>query len=325
MHPATEKTRKQLDLHREDSLAYGAYKGFFMSLYDMPKAICISIDAFIDKEDGKNAFLLEMYRLQNEYQVYNINVDGPAFAFYLSKEKGLEQRLPAFIEAATALLLQYGAYGQTYCCICHGATYEDQSHFFAHDGAHLAHRQCAERFLEGQEGLEQPPVPEEPEAVSPPFVRAVAGATGALLGGLVGSIPWIIVGYMGLFVGFLGFVIGLAAKKGYELLGGAPGKAKRPIIIAAVILSVLLSSYFTSVIGVYSILAGQPGAVGSAFLITLSLYMDPSFLGEIAFDLILGLLFAMLGCRGMFRELKQEGSFIARQPGFIGQSKLPGK
>lgn len=64
---------------------------------------------------------------------------------------------------------------------------------------------------------------EAPEGMEAPVKQggALMGILGALAGALVGSIPWFLAStFASFFVGWLGFLVGVAACYGYKLLGG---------------------------------------------------------------------------------------------------------
>lgn len=61
------------------------------------------------------------------------------------------------------------------------------------------------------------------------------GIIGAILGSMVGSIVWAVAYYMGWFFAVIGMLIGIGAKKGYELLGGKKCKAKVVVILIATV------------------------------------------------------------------------------------------
>jgi len=71
------------------------------------------------------------------------------------------------------------------------------------------------------------------------------GFIGALLGALVGTIPWILVAiFAELYVGWLGFLIGWASLFGYKLLKGVKNRGYAlTIILVCSILCILLAQF----------------------------------------------------------------------------------
>ena len=70
------------------------------------------------------------------------------------------------------------------------------------------------------------------------------GTIGALLGGMVAAIPWVIVQiFLERIAAILGYLIGLGAFKGYTLFKGRMGRATRWLVAAATLLSVVVAEF----------------------------------------------------------------------------------
>ena len=124
------------------------------------------------------------------------------------------------------------------------------------------------------------------------------GTIGAILGALVGMIPWVILGGFGWIAGWLGFFITLAATMGYDLFSGKSGKGRLLIIIAISIAgefaAVTASEVFSAVRcimngtlnGTY---AGIPTYMFHTFI------NSTSYRWSVRMNLILGFVFVMIG------------------------------
>ncbi len=112
----------------------------------------------------------------------------------------------------------------------------------------------------------------------------ITGIIGAIIGGLIGSIPWILVYVYGnLIVSLLATIIALGALKGYQLFKGKITKAIKPIIVIITLLIVV----FVNLVVV-------------PYFISYSNDMDLSYIysnlqDELMHDLLLSILFAILG------------------------------
>lgn len=85
--------------------------------------------------------------------------------------------------------------------------------------------------------------PELDPGTRPGAASYVTGALGALLGGMVGAIPLVVVGaLLGLFSGWLGFLIGFAAVKGYTLFHGAKKHSYAMAVVVCTSCLVVLAS-----------------------------------------------------------------------------------
>ena len=124
------------------------------------------------------------------------------------------------------------------------------------------------------------------------------GAIGALLGGLVGTLPWIIVSSVGFYAAILGYVIGLSAFYGYRQLGGKLGPATRYLILFSVIIAVFVGEVANVAVEFYQ---SQVSFNLDNIIYNIQYH---NLLKDILINLGLGLLMALLGIRGLFKRLK---------------------
>ena len=129
------------------------------------------------------------------------------------------------------------------------------------------------------------------------------GILGAVLGAFIGAIPWILVYVYGnLMFSFLAFVIALTAFKGYTLLKGKVTK-KTPAIIGVIsVLTVIIS---TLIIIPCLLLAKKGFTVNIKSLI--SLYNSSTFVFAIIRDLVIAIIFTILGISGVINQIKAKG------------------
>lgn len=129
------------------------------------------------------------------------------------------------------------------------------------------------------------------------------GILGAVLGAFIGAIPWILVYVYGnLMFSFLAFVIALTAFKGYTLLKGKVTK-KTPTIIGVIsVLTVIIS---TLIIIPCLLLAKKGFTVNIKSLI--SLYNSSTFVFAIIRDLVIAIIFTILGISGVINQIKAKG------------------
>lgn len=130
----------------------------------------------------------------------------------------------------------------------------------------------------------------------------LVGILGALLGGLVATLPWILLYvYANMMYSYLALLIALGAIKGYELCKGKIDK-KLPIIIGVV--SVFSISVATLVIIPNLLLIKEYGETSlEAFK---SLYSFSEFKSAMVHDYIFSLLFTFLGAGGVLVSVKQQ-------------------
>lgn len=122
-----------------------------------------------------------------------------------------------------------------------------------------------------------------------PSYSYVAGCIGALLGALVGAIPWVIVGQLGFQASILGALIGSAAMFGYTRFGGKLGRATAWIIALSTLIAVVAADLTSAAIFFKS----------NDYAISLYnyriMYTDPEVARGSWTNLVIGLAMAALG------------------------------
>lgn len=130
------------------------------------------------------------------------------------------------------------------------------------------------------------------------------GLIGAILGGLIASIPWILMYVYGnMILSYLAFIIAFGVNYGYRLLGGKVDE-RLPIIIT--VTSVLIVVAVTTVI--IPLLLLQKEGYPANFSNLKLLYESSSYVSSVVKDLIISVLFTFLGISGIVRQIKEEVS-----------------
>ncbi len=128
------------------------------------------------------------------------------------------------------------------------------------------------------------------------------GIIGSILGGLVASLPWIIMYvYVEMMWSFMAFLIGYGAFLGYKLFKGKMD-IKVPYIIGIVSIIVII---FTTLYVIPALLIIKEGLTPSFEILSL-LYSNTEFKSAIIKDLIFAVLFTVLGVSGIFKTLKSQ-------------------
>ena len=128
------------------------------------------------------------------------------------------------------------------------------------------------------------------------------GIIGSILGGLVASLPWIIMYvYVEMMWSFMAFLIGYGAFLGYKLFKGKMD-IKVPYIIGIVSIIVII---FTTLYVIPALLIIKEGLTPSFEILSL-LYSNTEFKSAIIKDLIFAVLFTVLGVSRIFKTLKNQ-------------------
>lgn len=137
------------------------------------------------------------------------------------------------------------------------------------------------------------------------------GLVGAVLGVLLGSVLWIIIGQIGFIAGIAGYAIVFCGMKGYQLLGGKLSKAG---IVVCVILSflVIVGAEIVSLgIAIYQEFGTEYAiTLGDAFRVVPDFLKEPEVAGGVMKDLAVGYALAIWasysGIRNAWRQAGRE-------------------
>lgn len=125
-----------------------------------------------------------------------------------------------------------------------------------------------------------------------------------MLGGLIGSAAWIVIGLLNFYASFAGFVMAAGAYRGYQIFGGKKTNKTIYIIIISVILSMFFAEYSSIIIQI--IKANRGFTVSQAISLSAELFKQGTLTKIMLPGLGLGLLFAGLGSKGVIKDLKKD-------------------
>lgn len=130
----------------------------------------------------------------------------------------------------------------------------------------------------------------------------ILGVIGALLGGIIATIPWILMYIYGnMMFSALAIIIGWCSLKGYKLLKG-PDTKYLPLIITTV--SIVSVSLATLIIIPLALLYKE--GFEASFSNLQLLYQANEFLGGILKDFVIAVVFTILGISGIIKSLKSQ-------------------
>lgn len=126
----------------------------------------------------------------------------------------------------------------------------------------------------------------------------VKGFLFALIGALLGSILWIILGAVGFYASIAGYAIAVAAFKGYEKAKGKLTGFGIGLNIIAIIFGFLFAEYAGLYIEFYRTVDVVDKSLQTFHLVTNILLRDSTsgFLKSILLDVLIGSIFIVLGC-----------------------------
>lgn len=325
---AFRKLAEENGLQVNGGMAYGMLKGCMVTLSEGTGYKCMGL--YIGRELGaengeallgevadfiqKSAADFKRYRIMREghslpgLEVYS---DYGALAINFFDNPGTMKCISAFIEE---ILPEVAAISQPARCAecgekCSGSVQPIQ---IAEGVAAPIHEDCARKFLSAQQDAHD----EEKRAG-----HTALGILGAVLGALLGAAVWAAVAMFGYMASIVGALIAFLSAKGYDLLGGRPGRLKAVVLVVCIVLAVFVGNIVPIVWELHQVFAEE--TLGYAQLpITEGEYMmevfklmsqDGEVMGQLAADMGVGLLFGFLGGYGMIRASKRGGKHRAKE------------
>lgn len=127
-------------------------------------------------------------------------------------------------------------------------------------------------------------------------LRKIQGTILAILFGLVGSIPWIIIGYFGWIASLAGLLIGHLAYKGYVKGAGFFDKYGKAVIIAVIIFIVP----FAEMVNIFIEALKYNYFILDALIVTPLFFFE--YIGDYLPNILIGYLMAALGTYRIFTQ-----------------------
>lgn len=268
--------------------------------------INISVASDDDRRDSISGFISNNY---NKYNVKSCILNHSSIVVQIKDIVNAKKYVISFIDDILQKLKDLDVPGADVCVVCREDNGDMLHNVKIDTGIAKMHQKCFDEVKKITDDKQKEFHQEEKNH----FI----GTIGALIGGIIGTIPWVIVYMLGFFVGWLGFIIGIAANKGYELFRGKNSRAKPFIIIIIVIICVLLAQVTCEIItlndylksegindvGVFDMLRG----LGEIFA------NEAGYRESVILNVLLGLLFAGLGTFSMIKKmLKQRKGNVSK-------------
>lgn len=281
----------------EKDCAYGEENGYLFTVADAPgfKMFLTPVPSVTDEEKDKILnFLAESKdQLKIEESVFDNKVLVVKFkeTFKSTKIETMEN----YISVITGFLRQINVIGKNYCAFCckDGAfekVYVDGICYYAHNECYTNAVVQVEKAIEefDTEGK-----------------NYISGFLGALVGGIISSIPWIFVQvFFERMAGFLAFLVGLGAAKSYTFFKGKLGKYTRWIVAVSVVISTSIAQFI--ILDISLVENGKSPTISNFQL----LFSNRESLNAIKADFGMALFMAFLGIVPLFFDLKGKGKNV---------------
>jgi hypothetical protein len=281
----------------EGNIAYGEENGYLFTVVDgqgfkMFLTPLPAIDDNIQKDilnylkENKKMLRISEFSFDNTVLVIKFRE-----SFRSTKVEYMDNLLAELTE----LLKQKHIKGKE-CCIFCGNDGADQS-IYIDNIMYSAHNECYSHEVAAVEEAELEYKAEDK--------NYLAGFMGALVGGIVSSIPWILVQvYLNRIAAALALLIGIGSLKAYYLFKGRLGRATRWIVSACTLFSVVLSQF--GAIAVNMLKNDIPLNYGNFVQVLRIPEVAHSFRSNLGMSLFM----AFLGIIGLFLDLKGDAKSI---------------
>ncbi len=297
--PGLKKYAEELGFTQAQGVAYGVYNNYMLTLKEGSGWKGATFAAGFPDAESKAAIQALLFdpATQKDNRIVGVNITDAMVDLRFQDTVGTMDVLKNAVDTVSVRLAEAGVRGVECCNACHagfdGVPGEevliDGNVFYMHSGC-----------VDGLSGV----MIENAEQVKKTGSLG-AGIIGAILGAVIGAIPWGVASYFGWFVAFLGFIVGIASKKGYELLGGKETKAKPISVLISSLLAVVVIELIIYVLVYHDALLAEgygTSIADSARFFFYVLAESSEVQGNVVLDLLLSWLFVILGIFPMLRE-----------------------
>ena len=323
--PGLKALAKEYDFKQSGGKLYGVIEGFLICVWEGMgyKAMAVNLGLLEGGREGEEVSLVELLsKPMKDYRINAYHADGPVLTILFFDNPGTMKRIRDYVKMELPLLKARGFSGIERCGQCgQPMGLEPPQILMLGDSPISVHAHCAdaaesdilraldEERKEAETRARQAP-PESPFAIF-----------GAILGGVVGALPWMLLTAGGYVASLAAALIALGASYGYKLFGGRPGVKKLVIVILLTVVMVPLAEMAGEVVSLgYSIHTGEaqeawgvpkemvsPTEAPSLFLAALS---DPEtngdLLSSLGRSLLQAYLFTALGIWATWGKLTRE-------------------
>ena len=279
---------KKMGLRVSDGVVYGVIGGYMVTLKEGYNIKEVSVSGIISEESARVITeFLSTPGAKKEYRIANFNVLREGIVFEIADSIGTMKKIEAFLVFLPNFLRANGVVGDGVCTACGcviDPTTTPSRIVLVNGTAHRLHENCTGALMQ-RSGFEQM----NHEMTEKNLGKGVLGAA---LGALLGGIVWAIVYYIGWIAGIIGALIGTLAVKGYEKMGGKVCKAKMTVVLVATIIGVIFGQFMGCV---FTLVIDEGVDIISSIIYCFALFGDGEFAGAFLADLVIGIIFAILG------------------------------
>ncbi len=293
-----EKIVELCDLRRYQNIAYGSKNGIFVNIQYNRMYANAFVHFFMDREQGIDISEMNIFLRVNhkKYRAKPAHINGKAVTIMLNSEiKRIKpEDVALFLDEFTAYLAEKGYHSA--CAVCHRETDDG----YTYQGGFVLQMctPCHEGLAAATSQIKR----EREETGS-----YLSGLGGAVLGGIVGIIPWVLIGMLGFIAGISGLAMAFFAYRGYLMLRGKRGPGMTWILILVLIVFTYVGVMVSQGVQ-YAVESGYSFDLFELFKLMMMAPFLPEFFdtGILWGSIGLGWFFAALGSFGFLRTKSKE-------------------
>lgn len=285
-----------------NKIAYGRTNDIFFNVRLVNYNCHARIAAFIKNPNGINISAINLFLQENKkkYKASKATVENDVIYVMLTSATRVKaDTVKDFLNAFSEYLIENGYTSS--CMFC--SNNENIGYTFTNDQVREVCPECHEKLSGVVEDMK------EERQASGSYLK---GAIGAVIGGILGIIPWVLLGMLGYIAALSGLAMAFLSYKGYMLMKGKVGKGMIWILIVVL----LVFTYAGVLISLGVSIAQEYGLsfadidLGAFIISMLGAPFDSySFnTGVVWGQIALGWIFAGLGSFGILRKAGKESS-----------------
>lgn len=281
----------------------GNYKGYFINLDEGLGFKRIAIAAYLKDKQELYSQLQSEIRTIGTMNIISVNNTDNCIEVIFRDNLALKKKYYVILDYIVDKLRENNIIGNDYCSVC-GEVLESKNYSLAKMSPIImpVHNDCLDSFNNSIED-KKASIEEEEKNNNKSYLK---GFVGAIIGGLIGTIPWIILYQMGYVAAYAAVLIGIGANYGYKIMGGSNGSSRMPIIFVSILFvfgAGLLIQYYTEIFIAFYDDGITVSELPQAFLFLLE--NEPEYKSAIVSNTLMSILFAGIGIFGYIRYLKQ--------------------
>ncbi|MCI8591874.1 MAG: hypothetical protein HFI88_05905 [Lachnospiraceae bacterium] len=285
---------------REQNISHGVYGGLelFILPMDAENQYQVQLYTDADKIENREGFFEYLETLHQRYPfVYRAGYNGSnmVYIYVTFREQEDKENLTTVVSGLASRCAEFGV--RNCCAHCKKIV---PLHAGAVDHTPLLIcDNCLSRMTDSTDGKacrkENLPL----------------GVAGAVVGALLGSVLWIVIGELGFIAGIAGYAIVFCGMKGYQILGGKISKAGIVICVLLSCLAIAGAEMVSLGFAIYQEFGEMYMiTMGDAFRVIPEFLKEPEVIGGVAKDLLVGYALAVwasyAGIRSAWQQVGKE-------------------